>query len=37
MYQTACYYYKAVKLMDEEALKCNDEDPFENKEDRYVF
>jgi hypothetical protein len=24
MYQTGCYFYKAVKLMDEDALKCND-------------
>jgi hypothetical protein len=26
MYQSACFYYKPVKLMEEKALECNDED-----------
>lgn len=39
MYQSACYYYKPVKLMEEKALDCNDEDYMaENeKNERYVY
>lgn len=36
MVQTACYYYKPVKLMDQVAIRCNDEDPFYDKDAEYL-
>jgi hypothetical protein len=37
MHQTACFINKPLKLMEEQALNCNNEDFFDEKDKRYVY
>jgi hypothetical protein len=37
MYMSQAFYHRPVKLMNELALQCNDDDVFHVKEERYVL